>query len=814
MIFMSSACFSIPIMTKSILRLALLIAGLFLSVGAPLKAQTAPAPATTNATATNAPAATTTVKPFAPGEVVVQAQAAMTKLQGLKTGLDPDETLHEVGDDLPKLSTKIDQQTAVDERQSQSPATLNILQTSQTNWQTLSDSLGSAQNDLAERVHKLNQLLWDLMQMEVTWKATLDSAQTLNVPPEITGRCNDVRATIASATKAVMDHLAPIYDMQNKVATQDARTQSGLEVVNKNIEHARQELFVRNRPALWSSEAFAHPNTGVVGQERASIDEQATEVANYLKDKSGAVLIHLLLLVLLIVGFYWMRNTVRLHATKEPALRDAAHIFDVPLANALLISLLASVWLYADQPRLLWAAFGALALIPTVIVTRRLIDPQSLPILYATVIAFLVDQLRYIVTPAGILTRVLFIAELLAVTIFLLSALRLKTLCPATDQTRLRRLTRLYLHVAFFVFVIAGLTNVLGYTQLSILIGNGMLDSSYLAVVLYAAVRIADALAISALNIRPLTRLGMVRRHHDLLYQNTAVGMRWLFYAIWLVAALQFFSLLSPLWLGGNFLLWGQHHKYFNIEFTLGAILAFPITIWATFLLSRFIRFCLEEEVYPHMHLGRGIPYAASTMVHYTVLLIGFFVGVAATGTHLSQFAFLAGAFGVGLGFGLQNIMNNFVSGVILLFERPIKVGDVIQIDATTMGKVESIGIRASVILLANGAEVIVPNGNLISNPVTNWTLSNCERQIEIPVVVTSKVDPQHVIVLLTNLALSHPDVIKNPTPRAYLVTFGATALTFRLSVWIDSADEWMKVTSDLSVAINAALTKENIALG
>jgi len=186
---------------------------------------------------------------------------------------------------------------------------------------------------------------------------------------------------------------------------------------------------------------------------------------------------------------------------------------------------------------------------------------------------------------------------------------------------------------------------------------------------------------------------------------------------------------------------------------------------------------------------------------------------VAATGAPLSQFSFLAGAFGVGLGFGLQNIFNNFVSGVILLFERPVKVGDTIQI-GTDMGRVERIGIRASVIQLGNGSEMIVPNGNLISNPVTNWTLSNCERVIEIPVNVVSKVDPQHVIKLLTDVAKAHPSVIKNPPPQALLATFGAAALSFRLRAWIDSEEEWMKITSDLSLAINAALARENIVLG
>jgi small-conductance mechanosensitive channel len=211
--------------------------------------------------------------------------------------------------------------------------------------------------------------------------------------------------------------------------------------------------------------------------------------------------------------------------------------------------------------------------------------------------------------------------------------------------------------------------------------------------------------------------------------------------------------------------------------------------------------------------LPRGIPYAISTVVHYSVLVFGFFVALDALGVDLGKFTILAGAFGVGLGFGMQNIMNNFISGLILLFERPIKVGDTIQIDANTIGRVERIGIRASVIMLTNGSELIMPNGNLISNPVTNWTLSNCERLIEIPVNVTSKADPHHVMELLINVAKAHSDVIKNPPPQAVLTQPGIATQAYKLRAWIDAEDEWMRITSDLSLAINDALTKENISI-
>ena len=721
----------------------------------PLPGQTtsAPSPVATNAAATNAPGAPSP-SVIAAGNVVVQAEAATAGLKDLRAGLDPDPTLQAVNDELPKLAARIDGRNADDARQPEGTATLATLQASQSDWQSLADSLDAEQKDLSVRVQDLDRQLGQLNQDAIQWETTRAAAVTAKTPPDITNRIDEVLALIATTKKAVQDRQAPLYVAQNRVAAQAARAKSSLDAVAKELDSARQQLLVQNRPALWNPEALAAPGAGVVVQERASLNEQASEVVAYLKSKVAAVLFHVIFFALLVIGFYWVRSTIKIRAQKDTALHDAAHIFDVPFANALLLGLLAAIWLYPGQPNLLWAAFGATALIPAIIVTRRLIDPSSFPILYAAMAAFLLDQLRHVVTPAGIVSRFLFIFELLAACGFLLAALGFRHLSAGhPEQTRLKRLTRLYLHVAFLVFVFAGLANVFGYIKLSILVGEGMLESSYLAIILYAAVRIVDALAISALSIRPLSRLGMVRRHNDLLYANTATAVRWLFFAIWFVTTLQFFQQRELFWEEASALLWKDTLPYFNLTFTLGAILAFPITIWASFLISRFVRFVLQEEVYPHLQLGRGIPYAASRMVHYTILLIGFFAAVAATGVPLSQFAFLAGAFGVGLGFGMQNIMNNFVSGVILLFERPVKVGDIIQMDAATVGTVERIGIRASVIRLTNGSELIVPNGNLISNPVTNWTLSISERLIEIPINITSKVDPQHVLNLLADVA-------------------------------------------------------------
>ncbi len=161
----------------------------------------------------------------------------------------------------------------------------------------------------------------------------------------------------------------------------------------------------------------------------------------------------------------------------------------------------------------------------------------------------------------------------------------------------------------------------------------------------------------------------------------------------------------------------------------------------------------------------------------------------------------------------MQNIMNNFMSGLILLFERPIKVGDTVQIDANTVGRVERIGIRASVILLTNGSELIMPNGNLISNPVTNWTLSNCQRLVEIPLNLAAKANVPRALEVLIDTAKDHSAVLKNPSPQAIIVAIAAASTSLKLRCWLDSEEDWIKVTSELNLALQVALEKEGIAL-
>jgi small-conductance mechanosensitive channel len=206
------------------------------------------------------------------------------------------------------------------------------------------------------------------------------------------------------------------------------------------------------------------------------------------------------------------------------------------------------------------------------------------------------------------------------------------------------------------------------------------------------------------------------------------------------------------------------------------------------------------------------MPHSISTMAHYVILGIGFLIACAAAGLDLNKFALLAGAFGVGIGFGLQNIVNNFISGLILTFERPIQIGDTIEIDSL-VGIVKRIGIRASYVRTFSGAEVIVPNGDLIAGRVVNWTLSDQLRRIELPIGVAYGNRPAHVIEVLLEVAKGHEEILDNPEPVVLFNGFGESSLDFEMRVWTANFDFWRRVSSDVAAQAYDALAEAGIEI-
>lgn len=230
----------------------------------------------------------------------------------------------------------------------------------------------------------------------------------------------------------------------------------------------------------------------------------------------------------------------------------------------------------------------------------------------------------------------------------------------------------------------------------------------------------------------------------------------------------------------------------YNI-FALGDAKITPLSIiyillFATLLVyvSKKLRNLLIAKLLTRTSMDRGAQDAIGTIVRYVILVIGFLIIIQSVGIDLTTLNVLAGAVGVGVGFGLQNIASNFISGLIILLERPIKVGDRIEIDDVN-GKVTAIGARATRVVTNDNIAIIVPNSKFISENVVNWSFGNERVRFRIPVGVSYDSDMNLVKRLLREVGDENVNVLSDPRPAVRMVEFGDSSVNFELWVWTET---------------------------
>nr|MBP6719059.1 mechanosensitive ion channel [Rhodoferax sp.] len=243
---------------------------------------------------------------------------------------------------------------------------------------------------------------------------------------------------------------------------------------------------------------------------------------------------------------------------------------------------------------------------------------------------------------------------------------------------------------------------------------------------------------------------------------------------------------------------------------TLGHVLLGLLVLLMTFIAARNLPGFLELTLLQRLQIDAGTRYAISTIGRYTIIGIGLATAFNYVGADWSQLKWIVAALGVGLGFGLQEIVANFVSGLIILFERPVRVGDVVSIGLTT-GTVSRIRIRAITITDFDNFEVIVPNKSFITGTVQNWSLTSQVTRVLIKVGVAYGSDVLQVQKLMLDVATANPQVLSAPAPSAYFVNFGPSALDFELRVFVSSIDQRLVTQHELHVALDAAFQQAGV---
>jgi small-conductance mechanosensitive channel len=750
-------------------------------------------------------------KPFPVADIAAQAQATVARLRGFEEAAEPVGTVASIESELPELERRVSRGIEETERVLKARPSLASLDALIEPWADVREQARAWVAALTQRAQGLDDDLAKLDALRGRWLVTQAAAPAETVPGATIGRIESTLAVIGSVRGTVADRRSHLLVLQDRAAQQLARSDEMLGRIDVSRRALLGQLFVQDGLPFWEF-------LGVPAWERMKRQANQTMVSEvpvvtlFTRQHTTSLIIEGVLFVVLGVVFTYMRRRARRWTALDETLIPRFRALDFPWASAALVSLLIGALTPPLEPRPISAGVALVALLPIVRLVAALSPPVLAPVVWLIGIFHVVDLVRALLTAVPVLEQSLFLLQLVALLVAV-ALVRRHLAGVALSQSaevhrdRLRRLGR-FVQVLAAVALIAG---ALGYLRLARLLEFFAIGMPMWGMVLWGVVRLSDALVGFALRSRPLRLLRAVQEHRLPLERRVIAITRFCAVLFWAMSVAGVLAIRGPIQQRITQILEARMtHGALNVS--LGDILIFALVVWLTFILSSAVRVLLAEDIFSRVHLPRGVPTALSSFVHYVILLIGFFLGLAALGLDFTRITILAGALGVGVGFGLQNIVNNFVSGLILLFERPIQIGDAVQLGTLT-GEVKRIGIRSSTLRTWDGAEVIVPNGSLVSDQVTNWTLSDRMRRFDLEVGVAYGTDPQQVVALLAEVARGTPGVLPEPPPIVLFLGFGDSALNFQLRAWTAHFEEWMKTRSDLGLAVHDALEKAGITV-
>jgi small-conductance mechanosensitive channel len=245
-------------------------------------------------------------------------------------------------------------------------------------------------------------------------------------------------------------------------------------------------------------------------------------------------------------------------------------------------------------------------------------------------------------------------------------------------------------------------------------------------------------------------------------------------------------------------------------SFTLDLFIQLIFYAVIAYIIGSLISRLISKTILSRFKIDRGTKEAISSVVGYLIAGIGFLIVLRGAGIDLSSLTVVAGVLGLGIGFGFQNVASNFISGITILFEQPLKVGDLVEVD-NLKGIVEKISIRSTVVRTLDNVFVIVPNQKFIENNIINWSYRDKKCRVHVPVGVAYGTDTTFVTEALLAAARRHPRVLQQPTPKVWFKEFGDSSLNFELLVWVDDPPSIPQFKSDLNFSIETELNLRDI---
>ena len=736
--------------------------------------------------------------------IIEQIVESNKDINAIEQKLEPEQSISRIDSLLPVYTQTLKERKELTDNLLEMGPNLQKVDNQIKTWKRYRDFFKNFQTTINLYAERNAILLKAISFSEKTWGLTYQNAEQQEVPTQLLINVKSIWERYKEVQTIVLGKNNNYLGLQTEVNDQ-------IIVVDKVIEdlmvlrfsEVYQIFYLRNQP-LWKTSFEKKSSIALENEGVESVSQNLQAIWIYISTKEQTIYLFIILVVFIFVGIRFIKKNLLKHSLGkvDQNLQSAK---DSILNNVYLViaflTVLSIRFIFINTPKL-WddVILFLLLIIPAILIKPNMPERfRNIP--YFVILIFILNTIKTYFWLSPVQYRIYALLETL-----IFGAILIYFTYPYQVTRKLNAGsfgTLLIRSIPFFYMItaIALISNILGYTNLTEVCVKVTTQGSQLILIFYAILIIAYGTALGFINNHYSRKLDLSTINRTVMESKVMRAIRFALLVFGLWYFLNLLDLYQPL---ANTIdnIISVPYRVGSVTFTLSMIIGFIGILTSSFLITGLISFLLDgqEIKLNFITLPKGVPAAISLVIRYFILAFGFVLALSALGIDLSKFNVLAGALGLGIGFGLQNVVSNFISGIILVFERPILTGDVVEVN-NLLGVVSKIGVRSSIISTYEGSEVVVPNNNLISNDLINWTLSNNIRRNEIKIGASYDSDPVQVLDVLLEVLSENQMVLKNPAPTALFEKFGDSAMNFRLLFWVSFQNSLIS-KSDVSVAI------------
>ncbi|OGK08319.1 MAG: hypothetical protein A2W80_18000 [Candidatus Riflebacteria bacterium GWC2_50_8] len=619
----------------------------------------------------------------------------------------------------------------------------------------------------------------------------------------------------------VSESMAPIFREAGKIISQALKDMDGIETplvgfqqqilelqreaqgfnaeLDKLMVEMRKDMFRKSRPAMFTPTFFRQLNTSVWEEFWMGFATLELPPAEFYSTYGWIFVLQLIIFAVAIYFFKTLKN-------RKIEQLKLDFILQRYVSASILLGVLLPMPLFEDKPRLVSLVLvGIIAVSAARLVAGVIERPWRRRLIYMIVALYLLVQFFNFISLPMTLMRTFIAVVGIAGAAFC----RWRARINQDDSTSVLYTTGVKIGGATMMLVF--LTQVAGYVALSSHLLDIMMKTVFLGLIAWMIDLVARGALEMIFDNELIRKNKIIDKHHKLFIKrgNFIVDILVVFMAIAnMLSVWGFFESASHA--AAAILALGISLQ--GLRITLSLLVSATVALYLALFVSWLIQSILNEEVYPRKKVERGVGISINRLIQYAFVLVGVAMAFSTLGIGMQNLTVIIGAFGIGIGFGLQNIVNNFASGLILLFERSIKVGDVVQVNGE-WGQIKNLGLRATVVETFDRSELIVPNSDLVATTVTNWTLTDRQVRLVASVGVAYGSDIDLITQLLSQVAQDNPFIMKFPTPLVLFTNFGASSLDFELRCWVADIDNRIRIKDEINREIDRLFRENNIEI-